>query len=196
MTATETTETPTTEARRYDVPVIYTVTVDVDENGATRTVGTSHADSEGGPWAFSGYPSAYQHDNDWHDFTSFPDAAELDDQDARGAVEAWRHAYDTAPAIADNLAARLAALDRIGQLVSLPEWNIRGDMCDWIEAVADAVHAVGLGRDPLGLCECGQFRPDRVSDDGTWSQEFSTECPSCGRAADVEPEPEPISWRA
>lgn len=57
----------------YEVPVIVTVIVERDDDGTTRA---THAtpDQEGGPWAFSGYPAAYDPEaGEWHDLTYWPD---------------------------------------------------------------------------------------------------------------------------
>lgn len=74
------------------------------------------------------------------------------------------------------------AITELVNLVGLPEYNIRGDMADWIEAVANAVEALPREIPKSGLCSCGEFRLDRVSDDGTWEQVFTRPCSSCGSA--------------
>lgn len=74
--------------RTFDVPCIVTVVVEV-EDGVADVKG-AYVDSQGGPWAFSGEPVAY--DNDYEGGTWF---GQMQEKTADDDVEfAWRAAYD------------------------------------------------------------------------------------------------------
>jgi len=73
--------------RKFQIPVIVTVHVTVD--GDTTTVDDVYSECEGGPWAYSSYPTAYETEDDDGDVLEWHKDSRDDD-----VVAAWNAAYD------------------------------------------------------------------------------------------------------
>jgi hypothetical protein len=95
--------------REFDVPVLVTVRVRVDEtlvsddDGYVVDVWDAEVDPEAGPWAYSSYPVAFESEPDgvWY--------GQMQDEVPDGAVEAaWHAAYDALRVeVGDDVAAGL-----------------------------------------------------------------------------------------
>lgn len=86
----------------FEVPVLVTVVVERRPDGTT-TATVAGTDREGGPWAFSGYPAAYNAtEGEWLELTYWPDVLDPDtDHDDTVAVTVSEAAY---AAVTDRLA--------------------------------------------------------------------------------------------